>query len=131
MCTRSASERIEVRASLMSSLRISRSGPSRGLTERPTPDGLDVCLEDTWSVMNSPKSRLSPILPKFGTRVSTGRRLSVTTFIGHRQAHAGAQTTGGRRLDHGYEHLPPTDRAHRSTFRTRADARADTGAVPR
>src|ERR1035437_1299466 len=64
MCTRSASERIEVRASLMSSLRISRSGPSRGLTERPTPDGLDVCLEDTWSVMNSPKSRLSPILPQ-------------------------------------------------------------------
>src|ERR1035438_7255428 len=62
MCTRSARDRIDVRASLMSSLRISRSGPSSSLTERPAPDGLGVFLADIWSVTNPPASRMSPIL---------------------------------------------------------------------
>src|SRR5665647_3310684 len=98
MCTRSASERIEVRASLMSSLRISRSGPSNGLTERPTPDGLGLCLEDTWSVMNPPSSRLSLILPEvwdksldretIGCHIVHPTRIRTTFGPAQDQAHA-------------------------------------------
>src|SRR5665648_306912 len=144
MCTRSASERIDVRASLMSSLRINRSGPSNGLTERPTPDCLDVCLVDTWSVINSPSSRLSLILPEIWDRSLEGETIEchivyptrIRTTFGptQDQAHARAgraHTPGGRRLDHGNEQPSPADRAHRSALRERPDARADAGAVPR
>src|SRR5665647_1203431 len=86
MCTRSASERIDVRASLMSSLRISRSGPSNGLTGRPEPDGFDVCAVDTWSFMNSLSSRLSLILSGVMTRVLQEEELGVISLIGRRPA---------------------------------------------
>src|SRR5450631_1691198 len=62
MCTRSARERIDVRASLMSSLRINRSGSSSSLTERRAPDGLDVWPVDIWSAMDPPSCRMSQIL---------------------------------------------------------------------
>lgn len=61
MWTRWAIERIDTRASLISSLKICRSMASNGLTERPTPDGFGVSLADIWSFKDSPCSRLSPI----------------------------------------------------------------------
>src|ERR1035437_1962878 len=86
MCTRSDSERIDMRASLMSSLRISRSGPSNGLTGRPEPDALHICAVDTWSFTYPPSSRLSLILSGLMTGVLLGEELGVTSLVGRRPA---------------------------------------------
>src|SRR5665647_1959467 len=104
MWTRSASERIDVRASRTSSLRISRSGPSNGLTERPASDGFGVCSADTWSLIYSPWSRLSLILSAVRARVSTERRLSVRLLIRHRRAPRWACTQAQARARAGRAH---------------------------
>src|SRR5664280_178751 len=130
MCTRCASERIEVRASLMSSLKISLSGPSSGLTERPIPDRFDVALADTWSAMSPPVSRLSLILPGILGRSLDGETIECHNAYRAGQAPRWLPTPTEADLDNGYEYPGPTGRGHRSSFRTRPDARADASAVP-
>src|SRR5450631_4478407 len=143
MRTRPASERIDVRASRMSSLRISLSGPSNGLAERPTAGGFDDCPADIWSVMNPPSSRLSLIVaevwdkgldretiecqiahPASGMHhVGPSRRLRSTP--GRTRPHS-----GGRHCDHRYEHHPSPDRVLRSAVCPGPDAGTAARSVP-
>src|SRR5450631_2189642 len=143
MCTRPASERIDVRASRTSSLRISLSGPSNGLAERPIPGGLDACPADIWSVMNPPASRLSLILARVWDKGLV--RETIECQIAHpasgmhqvgpprRLRRTPGRTrppSGGPHRDHRYEHHPAPDRVPGPAVRPGPDAGAAARSVP-